>query len=261
MKSCLSILLLPPLVFLLISCKEKKSETSASLDTLAIRYSVISVLPHDATAFTQGLIIYNNKILESTGQENSWIAEVNPGSGDHDKKIVLGDQYFGEGITVLNNKIYQLTWKNKEGFIYNAKTYKRIGEFKYNTEGWGITHDGKDLIMSDGSSKLYFLDSAKLSVVRTINITDGGINVKKLNELEYIKGYIYANVWQTEWILKIDPSSGKVVGRIDLSNITNEIHRAYPEADVLNGIAYDDKSRALLITGKLWPKEYLIRLQ
>lgn len=249
------------LLALLTSCTGKKgNETKATDDTRAIRYSVISVLPHNDEAFTEGLVIYDNKILESTGQENSWVAEVNPGTGNHEKKITLPSQYFGEGITVFNNKIYQLTWKDKIGFIYNAKTYKKIGEFKFNTEGWGITHDAKDLIMSDGTSKLYFLDSAKLSVVKTINVTDAGVSVKYINELEYINGFIYANVWQTEWILKINPADGKVVGRIDLSSLTNEIRGAYPEADVLNGIAYDAKSKALLITGKMWPKSYLIRL-
>lgn len=246
---------------LCISCTGKKgNDTKALEDTHAIRYSVISVLPHNDDAFTEGLVIYDNKILESTGQENSWIAEVNPGTGNHEKKITLPTQYFGEGITVFNNKLYQLTWKDKLGFIYDAKTYKKIGEFKYNTQGWGITHDAKDLIMSDGTSKLYFLDSAKLSVVKTVNVTDAGVSVKDINELEYINGFIYANVWQTEWILKINPSDGKVVGRIDLSSLTNEIRGAYPEADVLNGIAYDDKSKALLVTGKMWPKSYLIRL-
>lgn len=249
------------LVLMFASCTPKKSsETKALESTNAIRYSVISVLPHNDEAFTEGLVIYDSKILESTGQDNSWVAEVNPGSGNHDKKIILPAQYFGEGITVFNNKLYQLTWKDKLGFIYDAKTYKKIGEFKYNTEGWGITHDAKDLIMSDGTSKLYFLDSAKLSVVKTLNVTDAGVSVKYINELEYINGFIYSNVWQTEWILKINPADGKVVGRIDLSSLTNEIRGAYPEADVLNGIAYDEKSKALLITGKMWPKSYLIRL-
>lgn len=252
---------------LLVSCTGKRgTETKAADDTHVIRYSVISVLPHDADAFTEGLVIYDNKILESTGthpetQGSSWVAEVNPGTGKHDKKVTLPVEYFGEGITVFNNKLYELTWKHKVGFIYDAKTYKKIGEFKYNTEGWGITHDAKDLIMSDGTSKLYFLDSAKLSVLKTVNVTDAGVSVKYINELEYINGFIYANVWQTEWILKINPADGKVVGRIDLSSLTNEIRSAYPEADVLNGIAYDQKSKALLITGKMWPKSYLIRLQ
>ena len=229
---------------------------------MAIGYSVVSTLPHNTDAYTQGLIIHNNKVLESTGQKgHSWIAEVNPGSGNHDKKVTLDSRYFGEGITVLNNKIYQLTWEEKVGFIYDADTYKKLGEFQYNTPGWGITHDNKNLIMSDGTDKLYFLDTTNLKVIRTLTVTDpSGVRVKNLNELEYIDGYIFSNIYETALILKIDPKSGKVVGRLDLSTLANEIKRMYPNADVLNGIAYDKNSRALLVTGKLWPKSYLIRL-
>jgi glutamine cyclotransferase len=186
---------------------------------------------------------------------------VNASSGEHDKKVTLPGQYFGEGITVLNNKLYQLTWEEKTGFVYDARTYKKIKEFTYDTQGWGLTHDDKNLIMSDGTFKLHFLDTTTLKVVRSITVMDGGTRVKELNELEYIDGYIFANVWNTNWILKIDPASGKVVGRIDLSAIGEQIRVMYPEANVLNGIAYDPNSKALLITGKLWPKTYLIRLQ
>jgi len=250
-------------IIALASCsKKKEAETETTRDSLAMQYSIISTLPHNAEAYTQGLTIYQNKILESTGQNNrSWIAEVNPGSGQHDKKVNLPGQYFGEGITVMNNKIYQLTWQNKVGFVYDAKTYKQLREFTYDTEGWGITNDSKNLIMSDGSEKIYFLDTATLKPVRTITVMDGGTRVKKLNELEYINGYIFSNVYETNWILKIDPNSGKVVGRLDFSPIGNEIRAMYPNADVLNGIAYDANSKALLITGKLWPKAYLVRLQ
>lgn len=249
--------------FILSSCGDKKSSEAktASVDTMTINYSVVSTLPHNTDAYTQGLIIYNNKVLESTGQKgHSWIAEVNPGSGNHDKKVTLDNRYFGEGITVLNNKIYQLTWEEKTGFIYDADTYKKIGEFQYNTPGWGITHDNKNLIMSDGTDKLYFLDTANMKVVRTLQVTDAGAKVKNLNELEYIDGFVFANVYETALILKIDPNSGKVAGRLDLSTLANEIRRMYPNADVLNGIAYDKNSKALLVTGKLWPKSYLIRI-
>lgn len=259
--------LFPYLVLLFLnitSCGDKKgTEKPKAKDEMAIGYTVLNVLPHNAQAWTQGLVIHNNKILESTGQD-SWIAEVNPASGQHDKKVTLDRQYFGEGITVLNNKIYQLTWQNKLGFIYDADTYKQLGSFPIATdkkEGWGLTHDGKNLIASDGSEKLYFLDTTDLKVVRTILVTEGNHRVKKLNELEYIEGYIFANVWETNWILKIDPATGKVVGKLDLSAIGNEIDGMYPNADVLNGIAYDRNSKALLITGKLWPKAYLIKLQ
>lgn len=246
--------------FFLFRCDKKKT-TETSYDSLALTFTVLSVLPHDAAAFTQGLVISNNKIFESTGQMGSWIAEVNPGTGSQAKKVVLADEYFGEGITILNNKIYQLTWKNKIGFIYDLKTYKQIGEFTYSTEGWGITHDSKNLIMSDGSEKLYFLDTITYKAAKVISVKDGSTVVKKLNELEYVNGSIYANVWETGIIMKINPANGKVIGRLDLSAITNEIRQTAPEADVLNGIAYDTKSKAFVITGKLWPKAYLIKIQ
>ncbi len=245
---------------ILASCT-KSTNNETAYDSLAINYSVVSVLPHDQNAFIQGLVIHNNKIIESTGQNNAWIAEVNPATGEQTKKVNLDSKYFGEGITIINNKIYQLTWTTKTGFVYDATSYKQLKEFKYNTEGWGITNDGKNLIMSDGTDKLYFLDTTSLKVQRTINVTNASNHIRKLNELEYINGYIYANVWETPLIMKIDPATGKVVGKLDLSAIANEINQLYPSADVLNGIAYDQNSKALLVTGKLWPKAYLIKLK
>ncbi len=249
----------------LTSCGDTKSKTENVRDSLALEYTIVNTLPHNIEAFTEGLVVYNNKILESTGQNNhSWIAEVNPGSGEHDKKVILDGQYFGEGITVLNNKIYQLTYKHKIGFIYDARTYKQIGEFPYKTstgEGWAITHDNTNLIMNDGSDHLYFLDSAKLNIIKTISVTENGVRLKKLNELEFVNGYIYANVWETNIIVKIDPSTGKVKGRLDLTSLNNEVQALYPQADVLNGIAYDKNSKCFLVTGKLWPKAYLIKIK
>lgn len=261
----LSFLLLIISVGFFAGCGEaKKPDVETAKDSTLLSYSVISVLPHNAEAFTQGLVVYNNKILESTGQNGtSWVGEVNPASGDHDKKIILDKQYFGEGITVLNNKLYYLTYKSKIGFIYDARTYKKIGEFEYDKpihEGWGLTHNGESLIMSDGTDKIHFLDTTSLKVKRTITVTDGNMKIKEVNELEFVNGYIYANVWQTNWIVKIDPSTGRVVSKIDFSPLGNEIRATDPNADVLNGIAYDKNSRAFLITGKLWPKSYLVRI-
>ena len=166
---------------LVTSCGEKKTEESApAVDSLAISYTVLKTLPHNTDAFTEGLTIHNNKVLESTGQfGSSWIAEVDPGSGVHTKKVILDNRYFGEGMTVLNNKIYYLTWQTKIGFIYDAKTYKQIGEFNYDTEGWGLTHDNKNLIMSDGTEKIYFLDTTNLAVTRTLTVTAEGAKFKK----------------------------------------------------------------------------------
>lgn len=257
------ITLVAALPIILISCGEKNNSSSESpVDSMAITYTILKTLPHQTDAYTEGLTIHNSKLYESTGQNGkSWVAEVDPGSGIHDKKIILSDQYFGEGMTILNNKLFYLTWQTKIGFIYDARTFKQIGEFNYNTEGWGLTHNGKDLIMSDGSEKIYFLDSAKLSVTRTMTVTDNGARLKNLNELEWVNGYIFANVYETSRIVKIDPSTGKVVGRLDLSPIVDEIKRMYQNTAELNGIAYDKNSNALLVTGKYWPKSYLIRLQ
>ena len=249
--------------FLFFACSKKTEEKSKQpVDSLAISYSTIKTFPHDQDAFTEGLVIDQDKVLESTGLHGkSWIAVVNQETGEHEKKVILDKQYFGEGITVLNNKIYQLTYQTKIGFIYQAKDFQKIGEFHYNTEGWGLTHDSKNLIMSDGTEKLYFLDTINFNVTRTLTVTDGqNTRVKNLNELEYIEGHIFANLYETSFILKINPSNGKVVGRIDLSAIDNEIQRTFPKAEELNGIAYDAKSKALLISGKFWPKSYLVRL-
>ncbi len=251
------------LALLLASCGDKKAVESTSLvDSMAIPYSVLKTLPHNTDAFTEGLTIYGGKVLESTGQNGkSWVAEVDPGSGEHTKKITLDDRYFGEGMTVLNDKLYYLTWQTRVGFIYDAKTYKQIGEFKYDTEGWGLTHDGNNLIMSDGTEKLYFLDTTNLKVIRTLTVTDAGGSIKRLNELEYFNGYIFANIYETPFIVKINPESGKVVGRVDLSVLVNEISRMFPKTEELNGIAFDKNSNAMLVTGKNWPRTYLIRLQ
>jgi glutamine cyclotransferase len=248
-------------LFILTSCEKKSAEKEAATSN-TIKYSLLSTLPHDDKAFTEGLVVYDERLLESTGQNNqSWIAEVDQATGQHEKKVILDGEYFGEGITVLNKKIYHLTYQEKTGFIYDVSTYQKIGEFKYNTEGWGITNDNKNLIMSDGTDKLYFLDTTTLRVIRTLPVTDAaGASVKNLNELEYINSFIFANVYESPWIVKIDPRSGKVVGQLDLTAITNEIKRMYPHAYELNGIAYYKLSDALLITGKFWPKSYLIRI-
>lgn len=250
------------IALLAFACGNKKaSESTATVDPLNMSFSVLKTLPHDTDAFTEGLTIHNNKVLESTGQNGkSWVAEVDPGSGEHNKKIILDNRYFGEGMTVLNNKLYYLTWQTKVGFIYDARTYKQIGEFNYDTEGWGLTHDDKNLIMSVGTEKLYYLDTTSLKVVRTLIVKEGNTPIKNLNELEYVEGYIFANVYETPTIVKIDPADGKVVGRLDLSAQVNEIKRMFPNTADLNGIAYDRNSKALLITGKNWPRSYLIRM-
>jgi glutamine cyclotransferase len=247
------------LSLILFACtsKEKKEDTHSSKDL--IPYKVTGIFPHDATAFTQGLVIENGRLFESTGQSNSWIAEVAITTGKQDKKVTLDPKYFGEGITILNNKIYQLTWQSKIGFIYDLKTFEKKGEFTYEHEGWGITHNGKNLIVSDGTDKLRFLDTLTLKELSSVLVKDHDVKRDSLNELEFIDGFVFANLWLTNTIVKIDPSTGKVVGKLDLSKIGEEVRLKSPQADVLNGIAYEKKSKTLLITGKQWPACYAIR--
>jgi glutamine cyclotransferase len=171
-------------------------------------------------------------------------------------------KHFGEGITVFKDKIYQLTWMSGVGFVYDANTFKLIKEFKLPTrEGWGLTHDSSSLIMSDGSSNLYFMDPDSLRVKYTVNVIHNGNPVGNINELEYVNGMIYANKWGDTFILKIDPASGKVLGQLDLTSLDREAKAAYPGAAELNGIAYDSSTGKLYVTGKKWPALYEIKIQ
>jgi glutamine cyclotransferase len=237
----------------------KKENQSGTNDQIA--FELVKAFPHDVTAFTQGLVIENGKLFESTGQKGSWIAEVDIATGKQDKKVILDDKYFGEGITFLNNKVYQLTWQNHEGFVYDARTFEKLATFTYSHEGWGITHDGKNLIVSDGTDVLHFIDTVSLKDDHVLHVTDNGSPVENLNELEYIDGFVFANQWQTTMIYKINPADGKVVGRMDMSSLNEEIAKFNGSFDVLNGIAYEKKSKTLLITGKLWPVMFALRLK
>ena len=246
------------LIFLFIGCKTKEKKEATSQDLIA--YSIVKVFPHDKNAFTQGLVVEQGRLFESTGQYGtSWIAEVDIATGQQDKKVILDKKYFGEGIAILNNKIYQLTWQTKIGFVYDLRTFEKIREFEYDREGWGITHNGNNLIVSDGTNQLFFLDTLTLEPVTILKVTDGDKPSEKLNELEFIDEFIYANQWQTNFILKIDPSNGKVVGRMDMTELAERVFPLNPNADVLNGIAYEKKSKLLLITGKLWPAMVAVR--
>jgi glutaminyl-peptide cyclotransferase len=246
---------------LLIACTPPKEKRTTEADPLKINYTIRSVWPHDTEAFTQGLLIHNGELYESTGQNGtSWIGIVNINSGIADKKVILDNRYFGEGISILNDKIYQLTYTTKVGFVYSLKDFKKLKEWTYESEGWGLTNDGKNIIMSDGSSQLHFLDTTSLEIARSINVTDENGPVKQLNELEYIDGFVFANVWQTNRIMKIDPTSGKVVGRLDLTQLYNDARKANPRMDVLNGIAWHPGTQSFLVTGKHWPHIYILKI-
>jgi glutamine cyclotransferase len=246
-------------VVMLSACNGKKSKGEKTAN--AIPYSIKKIFPHDKTAYIQGLTIADGRLFESTGQAGSWIAEVDIATGNQDKKVILDKRYFGEGITILNNKIYQLTWQSHIGFVYDFKTFNKIGEFKYDHEGWGITTDNKNLIVSDGTNKIRFLDTLTLRSTKEIIVKEGEVSVDQLNELEFIDGFIFANQWQTNYILKIDPTNGQVVGRMDLARLAEKIYPLNPTADVLNGIAYEKKSKSLLVTGKLWPALFALEIK
>jgi glutamine cyclotransferase len=213
-------------------------------------YKVVKEYPHDTKAFTQGLEIYDNQLFEGTGlHSRSQLRQVNLTTGGIIRKTSLKPQYFGEGITIIGNRIYQLTWQNNIGFIYDRNTFKLIRDWKYPTEGWGLTHDEENtLILSDGSSTLYFYNSSNpQNLIRTIIVKDeNGKDVINLNELEYINGEIYSNIWYSERIARIDPKTGRVNSWIDMSGLKRD------GWDVLNGIAYNHNSKNLFITGKLW---------
>jgi len=247
---------------LLFSCSSNKEKKEATAYNDLIPYSIVKIFPHDKTAFTQGLVVEQGRLFESTGQNGtSWIAEVDIATGQQDKKVILDKKYFGEGIAILNNKIYQLTWQTKIGFVYDLRSFKKIREFEYDREGWGITHNGNNLIVSDGTDQLYFLDTLSLKSVTVLKVKDGDVPAEKLNELEFIDGFIFANQWQTNFILKIDPSNGQVVGRMDMTELAEKVFPLNPNADVLNGIAYEKKSKMLLITGKLWPAMVAVKFK
>ena len=224
-------------------------------------YQIVNIYPHDSNAFTQGLILSEGQLLESTGQiGSSSLRRINLETGKIVKKVDVPVPYFAEGITLLNGKIYQLTWQHGLGFIYDAKTLDRVGEFKYEGEGWGLTNDGQSLILSDGTFRLRFIDPVSFQVTRTLNVLDGSAPVTDLNELEFVQGEIYANVWHEDRIASIDPKSGRVTAWIDLSGLMPEGELSDEEA-VLNGIAYDQTSDRLIVTGKLWPRVFEIKVR
>lgn len=245
-------------IALLSGCGKKDSADTR--ESKAIPYSLKMRWKHDPEAWTQGLLIHNGQLYESTGQKHSWVGIIDIKTGKPDKKIILDEKYFGEGITILNNKLYQLTWKDKVGFIYDLNTFTKIREFSYPTEGWGLTHDGMNLIMSDGSDRLTFLDTTSLEAVRTVRVFDERGPVTKLNELEYMEGFVLANQWETNRVLKIDPADGEVVGYLDLTPLAREAKMENPRADVLNGIAYHPTTKLLIVTGKYWPSCYVLQL-
>jgi glutamine cyclotransferase len=223
-------------------------------------FRIVNTYPHDPEAFTQGLVFHKGYLYEGTGLHgHSTLRKVELKTGRIVKSHRLPVEYFGEGITIWQNKLIQLTWQSHTGFIYDLQSFRLLRTFSYPTEGWGITCDGNNLIMSDGTAILRFLDPRKFTVVKQIEVKDRGRPVPYLNELEYIKGEIFANIWDTGYIARISPQTGRVLGWIDLRGLYRLVDNG-KRVDVLNGIAYDTKNNRLFVTGKFWPKLFELRL-
>jgi glutamine cyclotransferase len=224
-------------------------------------YEVVNVFPHDRAAFTEGLTYLKGILLESTGLNgSSTLRKVDLPTGRVLQEVRLSSQYFGEGMTVLGDKIYQLTWQSQTGFVYDLESMELEREFSYTGEGWGLTTDGRSLIMSDGTNQIRFLDPATFQVTRTISVFSQGQPLRLLNELEYVKGEILANIWETQSVARIDPATGRLLGLIDFSGLLAPEDRD-SHTDVLNGIAYDTAGDRLFVTGKDWPKLFEVRLK
>lgn len=274
------ILCISAIVLFISSCDNKEtgqpieSETITSLPTpAAIGYAVLKSIPHDTAAFTQGLELYKGKLLESTGLVGqSTLRKLNAETGKVELQQKMAGDIFAEGLTVLNDTLYQLSWQNHLVFMYDAKTFKQLGSLPWSGEGWGITNNGKELIISEGSDKLYFVQPGSLKLNKVLSVRDNYGSVNNLNELEWVDGFIYSNRWQYEYILKIDPNSGLVVGIInmqdilqkhtktDLSYLKTRGNTAVEAGAVLNGIAYDQSRDIFYITGKLWPEIFEVKL-
>lgn len=246
---------IPLAAFAIWSCKAKPAVAEK------LTYEVLSSVPHDSGAYTQGLQISGGRLWESTGQYgSSSVRELNPATGEVLRKRSLPAEVFGEGLTLQGKEMWVLTWKEKTAYVLDPESFRTIRTHTYQGEGWGLTSDGKNLIMSDGSATLTFRDPKDLAVVRKLEVKDGGRPLKLLNELEYIKGQIFANIYTTDRIARIDPESGEVTGWLDFSSLRSQLP-VPNRAEVLNGIAFDEATGNLRITGKYWPLMFQVRVK
>ncbi len=261
----LSRILILSLVLLTWSCKDDSQQTSNTTPSpqAAQDYRIVNRIAHDAKAFTQGLEYHEGIIYESTGQYgSSWISTYDLGTLEYEKKAILNKKYFGEGMTLYDGKIYQLTYKAGKMMVYDAETYAVLDEYDYSesfAEGWGLSNNGEQLIISDGTSTIYFMDPSDYSIAQKINVKKGNQGVRRLNELEYVDGSIYANIWQTNTIVKINPNTGDILQEYDLSSLYKMINHGQ-DMDVLNGIAYNSTKETFYVTGKYWPYLFEIKL-
>lgn len=236
------------------------SQSTSDARAQQVSYEVVSSYPHDPTSFTQGLVWHDGTLYESTGLKGeSKVRRLEFPSGKVLKEINLAPEFFGEGLALADGRLIQLTWQSHKGFVYDLDTFRLLQEFAYDTEGWGLTYDGKNLILSDGSSDLFYLDPQTFKRVRRLAVTMNGKPIPELNELEFIDGEIWSNIWQTDLIVRIDPSTGHVVSFLNLKGILAPSDKTGRE-DVLNGIAYDAEHKRIFITGKLWPRIFEIRV-
>jgi glutaminyl-peptide cyclotransferase len=237
-------------------------EIVSNIEPKLLQFDIINSYPHDINAFTEGFEFYRDTLIESTGQNgNSYFAKIDYKTGKEYKKVALEQKYFGEGITVLNDKIYQLTWQSGVGFIYDANTLKKIKTFNYDkkVEGWGMTNDGEFIYQSDGTEKIWKMNPDTQKMIDYVNVYTNTSKIKSVNELEWINGKIYGNIWQKDAIAIIDPKSGAVESVINLSGLRSKVKN--PEAEVLNGIAYNKKTKTIFVTGKNWDKTFEIKVK
>ena len=240
----------------------EQNKVQAIQEPTNIPFQVLNIFPHDTSSYTQGLIWHEGKLWEGTGWETeSKLLLTDLKTGKAIKSVKLPDNEFGEGITILNKKIYQLTWEDHKVYVYNLKTLKQEKVFDWPYEGWGITTDGKALLVSTGGSNIYWVDPSTFKITKTLGVSDNNGYVDSINELEWINGFIYANKYLTDYILKIDPASGQVVGKLNLTGLLQQSNQPIvANTDVLNGIAYNPTTGTIFITGKRWPALYELKL-
>lgn len=249
------------IVFAACSCNNNTSandtNNEASPQTPSISFSVVGTQPHDTSFFTEGLEFYKGSLLESTGLEGkSRLSQFALGSTTTQKNIALEPTSFGEGVTVFRDTVYQLTYRESKVNVYDVKDFKKLKELPFSGEGWGLTHDSTSLIASNGSNNLYYYEPGTFKLMKKIEVNENDAPAVNINELEYVNGFIYANQWQMNYILKIDPAEGKVVAKMDLSALVQQEKATNPKAEVLNGIAYNNTTKKFYVTGKNWSKIY-----
>lgn len=230
-------------------------------EPMTIGYTVVNVYPHDTSLFTQGLQWHDGYLYEGTGLEGrSQLLKTNLKDGVPVQKLSIDPTLFGEGVTILDGKVYQLTWQNNKVLVYDSKTLKRLQEFAWPFEGWGITNNGRELIISTGTNNIYFVDPSTFKILRNISVNSNYGPLGDLNELEYINGKIYANIWNNDAIVIINPETGIVEGKMNLDGLLDKHSKRFDNTDVLNGIAYDSARKSMFVTGKRWPSVFELKL-